>query len=363
MSMKKRIFGRGFPALGRIMMSGLLCAAAVFSGASEAALWNGCYVKRDGVMLPYDQNGLFTIAFDLPASVQVDPNVPNGTVLYTAISQPASHEITCPQLSSFNLDWRMWGGSPSGTAGGQPNVYTTVVPGIGARISAADIASGAYWPVSQNVNPATLYTQLAVKLELIKIGAVTSPPNMPPGTIDRLATLFIRNYAGYLIQLKLARPIVIRPVAPTCKVETPVIQASLGTVLSRSLEGGATSSAVPFNIRLLCSGAGQITGTPGKALTYITLTDATNPGNRSDMLSLSSDSTATGVGIQILRSDGSIVSYGPDSSAEGNPNQWYVGEYGNGTVDIPLKARYAGEGGKVGPGSANGLATFTMSYQ
>ncbi|MFP3409088.1 hypothetical protein SB757_31210, partial [Pseudomonas sp. SIMBA_065] len=67
--------------------------------------------------------------------------------------------------------------------------------------------------------------------------------------------------------------------------------------------------------------------------------------------------------IQILRSDGSIVSYGPESSAEGNPNQWYVGEYGNGTVDIPLKARYAGEGGKVGPGSANGLATFTMSYQ
>ncbi|MEB2638551.1 fimbrial protein [Burkholderia sp. BCCIQ04A] len=193
---------------------------------------------------------------------------------------------------------------------------------------------------------------------MIKIGAITSI-----GSVGQVGAVRIPEYGQRLIDIKLARPIVVRPIAPTCKVETPVIQASLGTVFGRSLEGGATSSAVPFNIRLMCSGAGHINGMPGKALTYITLTDATNPGNRSDMLSLSSDSTATGVGIQILRSDGSVVRYGADSSAEGNPNQWYVGEYGNGTVNIPLKARYAGEGGKVGPGSANGLATFTMSYQ
>ncbi|MFP3502971.1 fimbrial protein [Burkholderia sp. SIMBA_062] len=360
MLMTKRMFGRRLPALGRIMAGGLLCAAAIFSSASEAREVNGCYVKKDGVPFPTDQNGVSTVNIDgLPGSVQVDPNSPNGTVIYTAYSQPGSYEMGCTALTfGFTLEFST-GGRLSETAGGQPNVYTTTVPGIGVRISVADILSGAYWPVSTSrLRPAVFYTQLMIKVELIKIGAITSG-----GSIGYVGKIIIPDYSQRLLEINMARPIAVRPVAPTCKVQTPAIQASLGTVFGRSLEGGATSSAVPFNIRLLCSGAGQISGTPGKALTYITLTDATNPGNRSDMLSLSSDSTATGVGIQILRSDGSIVSYGPESSAEGNPNQWYVGEYGNGTVDIPLKARYAGEGGKVGPGSANGLATFTMSYQ
>ncbi|KVH63801.1 adhesin [Burkholderia sp. MSMB1072] len=97
---------------------------------------------------------------------------------------------------------------------------------------------------------------------------------------------------------------------------------------------------------------------------YTTLTDASNPANVSNMLSLGPDSTASGVSIQVLHGDNDkLISYGPDSSQAGNPNQWFVGEFGNVDVTIPLKARYVQTASDVKAGTANGRATFTMSYQ
>ncbi len=97
---------------------------------------------------------------------------------------------------------------------------------------------------------------------------------------------------------------------------------------------------------------------------FMTLTDAEKPGNLSSVLSLASGSTAEGVGIQVLRgSDSTLVRYGPDSAQEGNPNQWEVGKFGNGDVTIPFNVRYVRTSDKLKPGKANGVATFTMSYQ
>jgi type 1 fimbria pilin len=95
---------------------------------------------------------------------------------------------------------------------------------------------------------------------------------------------------------------------------------------------------------------------------YTTLTDQTNPANQSNTLSLSASSTASGIGIQVLNGN-TVISYGPDSSVVGNPNQWLAGSTGNGTFNIPLTARYAQTAPTVKPGTANGIATFTMSYQ
>ena len=81
-------------------------------------------------------------------------------------------------------------------------------------------------------------------------------------------------------------------------------------------------------------------------------------------MSLLRDSNVSGVGIQVLRgTNDSVVSYGPDSSQSSNPNQWFIGQFGNDAVTIPFKARYIQTASKVTPGVAKGLATFTMSYQ
>ncbi|WP_172900873.1 fimbrial protein [Pseudomonas chlororaphis] len=152
----------------------------------------------------------------------------------------------------------------------------------------------------------------------------------------------------------------IKPRVPTCTVSTPTIAVDMGKVhVTAVADKGATNPARPLEIRLQCSG-GDV---GAHTRMFMTLSDAADPSNQSSTLSLSRSSTATGVGIQILRSDDTSVSFGPDSAVAGNPNQWQIGEFGNGQVSIPLKARYIPTGGKVGPGTANAAATFTMSYQ
>lgn len=94
----------------------------------------------------------------------------------------------------------------------------------------------------------------------------------------------------------------------------------------------------------------------------LTLTDQIQPANRSDRLTLTGDSTATGVALQLLHGN-AVLSYGADSNAPDNPNQWQAGSTGNGTFQITLTARYLQTEPTVHPGTANGLATFTLSYR
>ena len=94
---------------------------------------------------------------------------------------------------------------------------------------------------------------------------------------------------------------------------------------------------------------------------HITLTDSTTAGNRSDLLTLTNDSTARGVGIRIRNPSHAPVHFGPDSSARGTPNQWRVGRSER-AMQIPLSAEYVSTG-PVTPGTVRALATFTLSYQ
>jgi type 1 fimbria pilin len=110
----------------------------------------------------------------------------------------------------------------------------------------------------------------------------------------------------------------------------------MGTVTVIGFSGvGSTSAARSFNIGVTCSGGDAGVTTRINA----PLTDQTNPANQPSTLSLSNDSTAGGIGIQILNGS-TVLGYGPDSATVGNPNQWSAGTTGNGSFNIPLTSRY-----------------------
>ncbi len=134
----------------------------------------------------------------------------------------------------------------------------------------------------------------------------------------------------------------------------------MGSVPATSFSGVGSYGGTPqsFDIKLNCSGGDAGTSTR----VYITLTDASDFGNTSDMLSLTPASTAKGVKLEVSNGSGP-VKYGPDSSAPNNTNQWFVTQTPNGTVTIPLSARYIQTETPVLGGTANATATFTMSYQ
>ncbi|WP_187427511.1 fimbrial protein [Comamonas sp. Z1] len=113
-----------------------------------------------------------------------------------------------------------------------------------------------------------------------------------------------------------------------------------------------------FSLNLTC--AGGDTGTSTRM--FVVFSDAQNPANRSTTLSLSKDSVAKNVGIEIQRENERLVNFGPES---GEVNQWMVGEFANEPVNIKLKARYISTSlvQEPTPGSANADATFVISYK
>lgn len=144
----------------------------------------------------------------------------------------------------------------------------------------------------------------------------------------------------------------------TCSVPSVAVRLTPATGLPlRTFTGtGSTSSAVPVNLRIDCSGV--------TAKVRMILTDQQNQGNTSNQLGLTMASSASGLAIQILR-NGTPVNLGPDSSAIGTTNQFDVFDAtdDNSTFTLPLRARYVQTTDNVTAGTANGVATFTMSYQ
>jgi type 1 fimbria pilin len=162
--------------------------------------------------------------------------------------------------------------------------------------------------------------------------------------------------------IQLSTSIVYTPTVPTCTVTSPQnIPVDVGSAPVSGFVGiGSTSNTItPFSINLSC--AGGSTGTTTNM--YMTVTDQTNPGNISNVLTLDTSSGASGVGVQLRNSADAVISYGPDSRAAGNTNQWFVQNTGNGTVTIPLTARLIQTNAHINPGTVVAYATYTLSYQ
>lgn len=147
----------------------------------------------------------------------------------------------------------------------------------------------------------------------------------------------------------------------TCKITSPNnINLNLPTVAAKDIKAGKRYGG-KFNIRMEC----PMDVNEKYISTYITFTDASNPSNRGNILSLTKDSSAKGVGIQLYQGDNPIpISYGADSSKRNNLNQILLGK----DIDTPTPhstfyAYYVNSGDVITPGTVKAIATYTLSYQ
>jgi type 1 fimbria pilin len=144
-------------------------------------------------------------------------------------------------------------------------------------------------------------------------------------------------------------------VSATCSVQTEALAVTLPTPAVRAFSSGigAVAGRQAFSLSFACSSGAQVS---------IVITDAVDPSNRSNVLKLAADSTAKGIGVQVLKDQGTTVFFGPDEVGQNVANQWLIGASPNGLLVLPLSAQYI-RTGNVEPGSVRALATFTMSYQ
>lgn len=149
----------------------------------------------------------------------------------------------------------------------------------------------------------------------------------------------------------------------TCVINTPNVSTRLtppeGINVNVFTGIGSTSTwGDQFNVTLNCSGT--------TAVVYMVLTDAQNDANTTDTMALTAASTASGIGIQIARVGEAALKFGPDSSATTATNRFLVHTaraLASDIVTLGFKGRYVQTAAAVRPGSANGRATYTMSYQ
>ncbi|ETO49741.1 hypothetical protein L327_0122360 [Yersinia pestis S3] len=99
---------------------------------------------------------------------------------------------------------------------------------------------------------------------------------------------------------------------------------------------------------------------------YITFTDSSNKANRTNILSLSPSSTATGVGLVLEKSDGNLVTFGAENASvsASNVGQFLIGTStaAGGSMPLNLTARYIRAEGVLKSGNVKADAIFTVAY-
>ncbi len=292
------------------------------------------------------------------ATPEFNPSVPVGTVLASSVVPLAANTsltISCPGSTTGGI----FQGRLNESVDPVYNTYSTSVSGVGIRIR-YESSAGKWWPIEWgDGNQRITFGYTPLRIEFIKVGPITAAGSLR----GEVAGGWIRK-KWQAVSFRIAGSIEIKPKVPTCAVATKQIDVKMSPTgsnfTSRDFGGvGGTTPERDFSIQLNCLGGDEGTSTNA----YVTLTDNSNSGNRSNLLSLTPDSKASGVAVQILK-NGTPLGFGPDSSDQSNPNQWKAGNIpqGQGVFTIPLTARYIQTGTLKG-GAANAVATFTMSYQ
>lgn len=159
----------------------------------------------------------------------------------------------------------------------------------------------------------------------------------------------------------------VRASIRTCTPNVVTASVDMGAVAMSSLLNTAASQLIntqQVTFSLVCD--------PSIAL-YYSVSDLNNPANRSTITSLTSDSTASGIGFTLTNSSGTQLSFGPDGSAKDIPGQtkYFIGNSGgvvgsdkNLPMALTLGFSYVRDTSKdLKSGTAKSLIGITYSYQ
>lgn len=241
-------------------------------------------------------------------------------------------------------------------------VFETGVPGVGYIIGLKDFNGSTYVPLQTTVTqsyPADgtngYATDLgwSAKVTFIKTGTALKSGVYQTPTINA-AILTAYNNETKTAKV-IINPTTITVTASGCTVGTKSANVDLGTLDIRTLPTvGSTSPSGSFTVGLTCD---------ANIAVNAVMTDQTTPSNTSSVVTLTGESTASGVGVQFFYNGTGPLMMGPDSSASGTTNQFFIQTTTSAqTLSLPFQAQYI-RTGEIVPGTANALASITFSYQ
>lgn len=243
-------------------------------------------------------------------------------------------------------------------------IFETGVPGVGYILGLKDFNGTTYVPLQTGITqsyPADGTSKYpndlgwSAKVTFIKTGTTLKSGVYQTKEITA-AVLSVTDFNnGSNTARVIINPTTITVTASGCIVGTKSASVDLGDINIRTLPAvGSTSPSGTFNVSLACE---------EQVAVNAVITDQTTPANTSSTVTLTSDSTASGVGVQFFYNGTGPLSMGPDSSAAGTHNQFFIQSTTSAQVlSLPFQAQYIRTGALV-PGTANALASITFSYQ
>jgi len=335
----------------------LLCLA-ILCGPAYSAL--SCRAPSIGTFSFTLPSGNYAIPRDTPVGTRITP--------FTSFQTGYPNVWSCSETTANMVHGPVYQGllASSGmtySEGGETyQVFQTNLAGVGLIMKIGSyipggwydshgLSSRAYESAGAWANSVPTSGQLfgaGMAFAFVKTGPMTAGTVSLAGSIAQIG----------MTERPIGAPVRILPVVvtgnPTFSVlacTTPNVTVNLGSHKSSEFSGLNTfTSSVSFNLALNNCPAGMNT----VRYRVDAVTAIVNAAN--SVVALDSSSTATGVGVQLLDGSGSPFPLGTAKLFSG-----YSGSSG-GSYTIPFRARYYQTGSTIGPGKANTVMTFTMTY-
>ncbi|WP_447885615.1 fimbrial protein [Serratia fonticola] len=259
--------------------------------------------------------------------------------------------------------------------------YTTVLDGVTYTIFSSEM-NGIGWIMGAKDTLSPIWTPLtSAEMVVYPFGSTTDKVDTLganirfafvklPGNLTMGSNVFtgqkIANFNCYLNDVLIQSASInvntttINVASLSCKVNTAKnVPIPLGSFMTNELPAISKNFGdFSTNVELSCDSG---------VVPWMTISDASNSSNTSNIIQLSPDSTAAGVGVQVFYNNQVTAKpLGLDSSSKGNLNQFQIGTKttSNGqVVSIPLQFKYIRTQETVTAGDANAAATVTFSYQ
>ncbi|WP_261313489.1 fimbrial protein [Ralstonia mannitolilytica] len=292
-----------------------------------------------GAVCSFDpSNSTGTITYTIPANLNVPRDAANGTVIWKSEPKaiPGKHSWTCTAAFKYGMTNSV-GVSASSTAKNWLPIGDTGL--AWSWEGYFDILYGPEMPAGKGY----FFSDPNAIISLIKIGPVKAGASVPVGILGYMNV----NNEINIFTIKTSN----KSSVATLSCKTPDVIVKMGDQNYVGSFKGVGTSLAPVNFSIALKECPEGINKVSYQLNPNTpIVDATR-----SVVALDAESTAKGVGLQLLDSLGNPV-------ALKTKLQYSDYDKLGGNFNIPLKAAYHQTGSAIVPGTANSSVTFVMSY-
>ncbi|HGW6106286.1 TPA: fimbrial protein [Citrobacter werkmanii] len=300
----------------------------------------------------HPENGKMT--FQLPASITVEPDTPVGTIIYEESIQSGQIDMECHDTGNKNKGYVTLTDADA-RYGVLEGVYQTNVHGIGIRMAEArdripefnsknivipmhfDSYGTSGWSIIKTVYHASL--QLVVT------------DDVEDGYLDTASLMAEEKWGKTVVAQLLVSPTSVHIKSNTCNLADKNIYVPLKTVSVDNFDSQYSEVLTDDSFKIAISDCRA-----GTQIDYQFNSAGSTGVTDGNILTIASgDSAASGVGIQIMDKNETVLSFDQTYMAVSSTSASEV-------VEIPLKARYI-KTGNINAGKVDAVATFEVYYR